>query len=226
MNTQYTYPQKPTLVNVIAWSTLASGIVNIVWGLAASGMALATIVGIICTPITILPTILGIFEILYAAKLLSNPAQPVRPAVTIAILEIVCIITGNVFSMVVGILSLVFYNDQVVKDYFARLNGTLPPEPVAPVSPVPPVVPTPPAPMQEPIPSPITGQTPVPPPALVEESPAPEPEPPTVYHSADETIVSSGPREQPAPTEDPTLSGMEPPRPPDEPERSDKTEGE
>lgn len=116
--------QKPTLVNVIAWMTLVSGVVNLFWGIAASGTALATIVGVICTPITILPTILGVFEIIYAAKLLSNPAQPVKLSTSIAIFEIACIVTGNVFSMAVGILALVFYNDQVVKDYFARLNGT------------------------------------------------------------------------------------------------------
>jgi len=130
--------QKPTLVNVIAWTTLASGIVNIVWGLAASGTALATVIGIVCTPITILPTILGIFEILYAAKLLSNPPQAVNPSTNIAVLEIACVITGNVFAMVVGILSIVFYNDQIVRDYFARLNGTAPLVPVLPVPPTPP----------------------------------------------------------------------------------------
>ena len=119
--------QKPTLVNVIAWTTLASGIVNLIWGLVASHTALATVIGIFCVPITILPTILGIFEVLYAAKLFSNPPQALMPSTNIAVLEIVCVITGNVFSMAVGILSLVFYNDTVVKDYFARLNGSLEP---------------------------------------------------------------------------------------------------
>lgn len=146
--------QKPTLVNVIAWSTLASGIVNLVWGLAASGTALASIVGVICTPITILPTVLGIFEILYAAKLLSNPPQPVRPSTNIAVFEIACVLTGNVFAMIVGILSLVFYNDQIVRDYFARLNGLLPPEPV---SPAPPVPAAPPAPTVDPAPPAASG---------------------------------------------------------------------
>jgi hypothetical protein len=139
--------QRPTLVNVIAWTTLASGIVNIIWGLAASGTALATIIGIICTPITILPTVLGVFEILYAAKLLSNPPQAVQPSTNIAIFEIVCILMGNVFAMVVGILSLVFYNDQIVKDYFARLNGTAP---LLPAFPLPPAPPEPPVPPEEP----------------------------------------------------------------------------
>ncbi len=154
--------QKPTLINVIAWTTLASGIVNLVWGLAASGTALATIVGIICTPLTILPTILGVFEILYAAKLLSNPPQAVQPSTNIAIFEIACVLTGNVFSMVVGILSLVFYNDQIVRDYFARLNGM--------PSLVPAVPPTPSAPIVEPVPYPIAEEEPTAP-----ELEAPEP---------------------------------------------------
>ena len=165
--------QKPTLINVIAWTTLASGIVNLIWGLAASGTVLATIIGIICTPITILPTILGIFEIIYAAKLLSNPPQAVQPSQNIAIFEIACLLTGNVFAMVVGILSLVFYNDQIVKDYFASLNGTVPP---APVPVIPPVPPTPPAPIVDPVPDPVIEQQVTP----AEEPTVPEPEAPEV----------------------------------------------
>ncbi len=161
METQFTYPQKPTLVNVIIWMTLASGILNFFWGLVA---LLALWWTIICIPFTILPTVLGIFEIIYAAKLLSNPPQAVQPSTTIAILEIVCILAGNIFSVVVGILALVFYNDQTVRDYFARLNGTL--VPVAPVPPVPPAVP-------EPEPAPIVPEETTP----AEEPPAPEPTP-------------------------------------------------
>jgi len=126
--------QKPTLINVIAWTTLISGIVNLFWGLAASGTALATIVGFICVPLTILPTILGVFELIYAAKLFSNPPQPMQPSTNIAVFEIVTVLTGNVFSMAVGILSLVFYNDTVVKNYFSQLNGTLTRVTVTPVT--------------------------------------------------------------------------------------------
>ena len=127
--------QKPTLINVIAWTTLASGIVNLFWGIAASGTALATVVGVICIPLTILPTILGVFELIYAAKLFSNPAQPIQPSTNIAVFEIASVLAGNAFSMAVGILSLVFYHDAVVKDYFARLNGTLAPVTITPVEP-------------------------------------------------------------------------------------------
>lgn len=150
MNSPFTNFQKPTLVNVIAWMTLASGIVNLFWGLGLAITVLMTIVGIVCVPFAILPTVLGIFEIIYATKLLSNPPQPVQPSSTIAILEIVCILAGNIFAVVVGILALVFYNDLSVREYFARLNGSLPPDaqlvPVTPVPPAaPPVAPEPPS---------------------------------------------------------------------------------
>ena len=159
--------QKPALVNAVAWMTLASGIVNLFWGVAASGTVLATIVGVICTPLTILPTILGVFEIIYAAKLFSNPPQPVLPSTNIAVFEIACVITGNVFSMAIGILSLVFYNDAVVREYFARLNGTL--EPVTVTPPAPASIPQPePAPMiEEPL-TPSLDESPTPP---LEEAP-------------------------------------------------------
>ena len=129
------FRQKPTLIHVIAWMTLASGVVNLFWGVVASGTFLASVIGIVCLPITIIPTILGVFELIYAAKLFSNPPQEVRPSTNIAVFEIACVITGNVFSMAVGILSLVFYNDTVVKDYFASLNGM--PTTVTPVTPAP-----------------------------------------------------------------------------------------
>lgn len=127
--------QKPTLFQVIAWMTLVSGVANLFWGFAASGTALATIIGVICTPLTILPAILGVFELIYAAKLFSEPPQVVQPSTNIAVFEIASVLTGNVFSMAVGILALVFYNDPIVKDYFARLNGTLAPAPVTPSMP-------------------------------------------------------------------------------------------
>lgn len=125
------HTHKPTLINVIAWMTLVSGIVNLFWGIAA----LSTFIGLICAPFSIMLVVLGIFELIYAAKLLSNPAQPIQPSTKLAFFEVACVLTGNVFSMAVGILSLVFYNDLVVKEYFARLNGTLAPVTVTPVEP-------------------------------------------------------------------------------------------
>ena len=143
MNTSYPN-QKPGLLVAITWMTLVSGIINLFWGFVASATALGTIIGVVCLPITILPTILGIFEIIYAAKFLSTEPQPVQPSTPIAVLEILMLLYGNAFSMVAGILALVFYNDQSVKDYFARLNVAQPNTLVS--------ISTPPAPEPEPLP--------------------------------------------------------------------------
>lgn len=136
MNTNYS-DQKPGLYTAIAAMTLASGIVNLFWGFIASATVLSTFIGVICLPITVLPTILGIFEIIYAAKLLSNQPQPVNPSPAIAAFQISTLIYGNVFTAVVGLLNLIFFNDQSVKEYFARTNSVriLPSTTIAPETP-------------------------------------------------------------------------------------------
>lgn len=158
MNTSIT-EQKPGLFTAIALMTLTSGIINLFWGFIASATALGTLVGIVCLPITILPTILGVFEIIYAAKLLSSQPQPIQPSQSIAVFEILTFFIGNIFSMVVGILVLIFYNDLTVKEYFARINGTAP----ATVTVTP--VPAPPAPVEqiEELPTPVESETAAPP---------------------------------------------------------------
>lgn len=119
MNTE----QKPGLLTAIAVMTLVSGIINLFWGFVASVSVISTIIGVVCLPIAILPTILGVFEIVYAAKLLSTQPQPVQPSTSIAVFQILTVLMGNVFSMIVGILALIFYNDVTVKNYFGRVNN-------------------------------------------------------------------------------------------------------
>lgn len=174
-NTYSPNGDSPGLVKTIAVMTLVNGIVNILWGLGVTaGVVLGTFfIGMICAPVTILPTILGIFEMIYALKLLANPPQPVRPSTTIAILEILCVAAGNVFSMIVGILALVFYNDPQVKEYFANLNGI--PYPVAPKAPVPPAPPATPEPVSSPKGAPVMdAETPVEAPPKAPTAPKPK----------------------------------------------------
>ncbi len=81
--------------------------------------------GLLCAPVTILPSILGIFEIVYGARLLAAVPMRVRPSQAIAILEIRAIVAGNFVSLVVGILALVFCAEASVKDYLSRMNASL-----------------------------------------------------------------------------------------------------
>lgn len=145
---------KPQLIMTIAIMTLISGILNILWGLGlTAAIVLGTFfLGIVCAPMTILPAALGIFEVIYALKLLSDPPQPVQPSQPIAVVEIVSIITGNIISAGVGVLALILYNDPIVKNYFARINGQMMPS--APSVTPKPVVPSKPAPPKEPAPTP------------------------------------------------------------------------
>jgi len=129
MSQEYTGPgsahTKPGALTAISVMTLVSGILNILWSLGlTAGIVLGTLgVGILCAPLTILPLVLGIFEIIYAARLLPNPPRPTKPSQTIAIMEICCVLFGNVLSLIAGILALVFYNQPEVQCYFECLNS-------------------------------------------------------------------------------------------------------
>jgi len=150
---------KPSLVMAIALMTLVNGIFNILWGVGMIGGTFG--LSLICFPVPLFPIVLGGFEIAYAIKLLANPPQPVQPSQAIAILEIVTVFVGNVFSLVVGILVLIFYNDAIVKDYFAQLNGTPVPAPVpAPEPSLPADLPAAPVPPAESAPEPVTPEPP------------------------------------------------------------------
>jgi hypothetical protein len=123
----YTPPQplpagngKPGMVQAIAIMTLINGIISILYGLSWTAGLLPTI---ICWPIGAYPIVLGILELVYAAKLLGSSPQGVKPAQSIAIMEICSILFGNVFALIGGILALVFYSNDDVRAYFARING-------------------------------------------------------------------------------------------------------
>jgi hypothetical protein len=117
--------ERPSNVTAVAILTIISGAINILGGCGVTvSIVVGTIgIGLLCAPLTLLPCVLGIFEIIYGAKLLANPPQPVKPSQAIAILEIAMVLFLNVISLVVGILALVFYTDQTVKNYFEAINS-------------------------------------------------------------------------------------------------------
>jgi len=113
-----TKPSEVLIIGIMAIAdAVISGLSSLFW--------IITICGI---PFGIYSIVVAVMAGMYAYKLLSNPPQPVQPNKTLAILQIVNIITGNVFSLIFGIVSLVLYNQPKVQAYFAYRNG----QPLAP----------------------------------------------------------------------------------------------
>jgi hypothetical protein len=110
--------EKPGLVTAMIILPIVSGALNIMAGLGWTiAIVLGTLgFGILCAPLTILPVILGIFEIIYGVNLQNDRA---KNTMVIGILEITSFLWGNVISAVIGILMLVFFNDATVKEYFS-----------------------------------------------------------------------------------------------------------
>lgn len=114
---------KPGKVQSIAILCLIDGILNLLWGLSLTCSAIASLIGILLLPLTIYPIILGILEIIYASQLLPDAPKVQKPAQYLAIMQIVNIITGDIISVVIGIISLIFYSDTEVQAYFNTLPG-------------------------------------------------------------------------------------------------------
>ncbi len=110
---------KPGKVQAIEIILLVSGILNILTGISITCGALVSVIGILCLPVVVLPLVLGIFEVVYASRLMSGKAVPAQNLKTIAIFEILTIVYGNVPSLVAGILNLVFLEEQPVKEYLS-----------------------------------------------------------------------------------------------------------
>ncbi len=119
MSEQVITVNKPSRVQGMEIILLVSGVFNILGGLGFICGALVSIVGVICLPVVALPLILGVYEVVYASKLMNHKQVNANDLKTIAILEIATIIYGNAISLVAGILNLVFLDDQPVKEYLA-----------------------------------------------------------------------------------------------------------
>ncbi|MFO7676738.1 MAG: hypothetical protein R6X12_10530 [bacterium] len=105
-------PDKPSQLQTLGILRLISGIVNCLIGLS-----------LMFTVIWILPAafgiVVGILEIINSTRLMATPVGLGRLPRHLAVLEIIAIINGSVFSLVVGILALVWENEPRVRDYFA-----------------------------------------------------------------------------------------------------------
>ncbi len=110
------YLPKPDKVQAIAIMSLVDGIVNVIYGIV--------LISTFClAPLGLYAIAVAVLGILYASKLMVQRPEPIQPNKTLAIMQIVNILSGNVISLVIGILSLVFYDDPEVRRYYAALNG-------------------------------------------------------------------------------------------------------
>jgi hypothetical protein len=115
-------PPKPGYVQAIAIMCLVDGILNVLAGFGLVVGLLCSVFLACCAPLGVYPLVLGILEIVYASQLLPEQVCAVRPARYLAIMQIVNIVCSGVISLVIGILSLVFYSDAKVTEYFRAVE--------------------------------------------------------------------------------------------------------
>ncbi len=123
--------QKPGKLQAIAIMTLVGGIIAVLASLYGfinvlfiGAMTLG--IGCFCIIIPIYELIAGILCIIQGSKLLgSNPDLHYAKTKNTAIMQIICIISLDVLNMTMGIINLVFLNDEEVKTYIRSRGGRI-----------------------------------------------------------------------------------------------------
>ena len=109
--------QKPGKVQAIALLSLFGGIFAVLWAIASG---LFTSGGCCLWPGTYYSMVLGIMAIVRASSLLSGNAYREKLPTGLAIMHMVNIINGDVPNLVIGIIIMLFCNDDEVREYFAK----------------------------------------------------------------------------------------------------------
>jgi predicted Zn finger-like uncharacterized protein len=105
--------EKPSKVQALAIMTLIGGIIATLYSLGL----MVTIYGL-CWPGTYYSMVLGIMAIIKGSQLLGDQAHKQQPPQGIAIMMIINIINCDPWNLAMGIINLVFLNDEEVKDFF------------------------------------------------------------------------------------------------------------
>ncbi len=119
-------PPKPGKVQAIAIMQLCGGIYAVLQGI---GIALGTL--FLYIP-WIFSLVLGVMAIMRAVRLLSEQAAGSGNQKTIAVMQIINIINGDVVNLVLGIICLVFQGDPEVDQYLQSRYPGAPPGPPGP----------------------------------------------------------------------------------------------
>ena len=122
---------RPGKLQAIAIMTLVGGILatlfSIMWGIYAIFVAIMSFgVGCICLIGPIYQLVAGILCIIQGSKLLGKNPEPFHAKTkNTAIMQIVCIICCDWINMTLGIINLVFLNDEQVKAYIRSRGGQI-----------------------------------------------------------------------------------------------------
>lgn len=109
--------EKPSKVQAIGIMVLIGGILSLLYGLTGLGFGIASCIGLLWPGIYYAIT-LGVMALIRGINLLGDKAYRQPPPSGIAIMMIINVINCDFTNLVLGILTLVFLNDEEVKDYF------------------------------------------------------------------------------------------------------------
>jgi hypothetical protein len=106
---------KPGILQVISVLDIINGLVNAVWGLLLFFGGITFILGIYAW-------VVATMSIIHAVRLSANPPRVTTPNKALAILQIVNFITGNLLSVVIGIVNLIIYERPEVRAFYKQLS--------------------------------------------------------------------------------------------------------
>ena len=118
---------KPGSIQAVAIIWIISGILTIIWGFGLVAAAFASLIGIICLPLSLYPFIVGIFELVYGIKLTGSSTSLRRPPYFVSVLEITLALWLDVFGLIAGITTLILLNEEESKPYFSPKAAIQPP---------------------------------------------------------------------------------------------------
>ena len=114
---------KPGSIQAVAVIWIISGILTIIWGFGLVLAALASLVGILCLPLSIYPFVVGIFELVYGIRLAGSAASINKPPYFVSILEIFLIFWVDVLGFIAGIATLILLSGEDAKAYLSEQSA-------------------------------------------------------------------------------------------------------
>jgi len=114
---------KPNSLQIVAIVWIISGILTIFWGFGLVVAAFASLIGILCLPLSIYPFVVGVLELMYGIRLASSPVSLKKAPVFVSVMEIFLVFWLDVFGLIAGIVTLVLLKGEDSTEYFAEQSA-------------------------------------------------------------------------------------------------------